>query len=122
MKRLLLCLGCGASLLAPCGFAAEPAPALWGYGVQTCERFLKAAEGYEQGDEAAVVEYRRYEEWLAGFVSGMNLATGRDILRGAEIGAVMGRIAADCRGRPARDFFNATMDFVRLMMQLDKHP
>ncbi len=93
---------------------------LWGYGVKRCKQFLDAAAALDPAGEADGAEYRRYEEWLAGFVSGLSLATGQDILRGAEISAAMGRIEADCRGKPQSDFFNAAMDFVRLMLQLER--
>ncbi|MEY6433074.1 hypothetical protein ABC977_11730 [Thioalkalicoccus limnaeus] len=101
-------------VLAPAPTAAST---LWGYGVNSCEKFLDAAAGFERGDQTD--EYRRYREWLAGFISGVNLATGQDVLRGAELEAALVRIAADCRGEPRMDFFNAAMGFVRFLMRLD---
>jgi hypothetical protein len=97
---------------------AEKLPPLWGYGIKTCARFLSVAEGNEKGVAKMVVEYGRYEDWLTGFVSGLDLATGQDVLRGADIGAALQHIRAHCRGHPKDDFFGATMDFVRMLSSL----
>jgi hypothetical protein len=93
-------------------------PPLWGYGIKTCAQFLSAAEGDEKGEDKMVLEYGRYEDWLTGFVSGLNLATGEDVLRGADIKAAMKHIRAHCHGHPKDDFFAATMDFVRMLRSL----
>ena len=88
---------------------ASPGPALsagqplWGYGVRTCAEFLRA-------DDA---ELRRYEDWLTGFLSGLNLATGEDVLRGADLDAALAANGDFCATRPTSDFFNATMALVR---------
>jgi hypothetical protein len=97
---------------------AEKLPPLWGYGIKTCAQFLSAAEGDEKGEDKMVLEYGRYEDWLTGFVSGLNLATGEDVLRDADIKAAMKHIRAHCRGHPKDDFFAATMDFVRMLSSL----
>jgi len=99
--------------------ADEPAPHLLGYGMKSCERFTAAAAGAAEGHSAEAAEYQRYRQWLAGFVSGLNLATGTDVLRGTRVKAVLARIEADCRSRPDTDIFNATMDVVGVLMQLD---
>jgi hypothetical protein len=94
--------------------SAEALPPLWGYGVKTCESYLSAAEGADP----QVGEYRRYEDWLTGFVSGLNLATGQDVLLGADVGSAMRRIRAYCRGHAQEDFFTATMDLIRMLNRL----
>jgi hypothetical protein len=43
----------------------------------------------------------------------LNLATGRDVLAGAELDAAMSRIRANCERHPSDDFFNAAMRLVR---------
>ncbi len=96
---------------------AESRP-LWGYGVKGCGDFLAAAEGAAAGSEASGLEYRRYEDWLTGFVSGLDLATGMDVLRGADIDTALRRIHAYCGGHREEDFFTATMDLLRMLSRL----
>jgi len=95
--------------------AAQPAQLL-GYGVKTCGDYMAASKQFEDG--ISTLAYRRYQEWLSGFVSGLNLATGKDVLRGAAIDSAMTRIRADCEGNRHQDFFNATMRFVRMLSGL----
>jgi hypothetical protein len=97
---------------------AAAAPTLWGYGVKSCGDYLAASPA--QGAPAAIVgpEYARYREWLAGLVTGLNLATGTDVLAGAELDAALTRIRAHCKDRPADDFFNASMSFIRALGQV----
>ena len=97
---------------------AEKLPPLWGYGVKGCAQFLQAAEGQASEGDLQMGEYRRYEDWLTGFVSGLNLATGKDVLVGAEIEAAMRRVRAYCEGNKKEDFFTATMDLVRMLSGL----
>lgn len=87
----------------PVRAAGQP---LWGYGVRGCAEFVRAAEATD-GD------LQRYEDWLTGFVSALNLATNEDVLRGASIDSVLARTRAFCERKPDADFFNATMDAVR---------
>ena len=93
---------------------AEKMPPPWGYGVKTCDQFVKAVESDTDGRG----ESRRYEDWLTGFVSGLNLATGKDVLKGADIESAMRRIRAHCGGNGRDDFFTATMDLVRMLSGL----
>ncbi len=98
---------------------ADPVtPPLWGYGIQSCDRYAGAWSGAEAGEEAAIAEYRRYEDWLTGFVSGLNLATGQDVLAGVDIRGAMRRTYLYCDDHRKEDFFAATMDLVRLLSQL----
>ncbi len=98
-------------------FAAQP-PQLLGYGVKSCSGFMAASKQFDDG--VSTLAYRRYQEWLAGFVSGLNLATGKDVLRGATIDSAMTRILADCGGNSEQDFFNASMSFVRMLSGIGK--
>jgi len=117
-SRLLaaLCLG----LIAICADAAPAKPAqeratppLWGLGVKGCESFLNTAKGWDQGVDVDIADYGRYQDWLSGFVSALNLATGDDVLRGAGIDGAMRQVRAYCSSHREADFFNATMGFVR---------
>lgn len=105
-------------LAAPASAGEQTAPALWGYGVRTCSAFLASLPGDAMPTALADEDYLRHREWLAGFVSGLNLATGRDVLRSAELDAAMTRIAALCKENPGDDFFNASLRLVRSLGQL----
>jgi hypothetical protein len=111
--NLLLALG-----LATCAGSALGAPTLWGYGVKSCKEYLAASAGDGAPASVAGKEYGRYREWLAGLVSGLNLATGTDVLAGAELDAALNRIGAHCRERPTDDFFNASMALIRSLGQV----
>lgn len=111
----------GVFLLFAVGAArAEPAPVLWGYGGQSCARVVQASDGLERGNEAEIVDYGRFQEWVAGFVSGINLASGRDVLNGMALSVAMQRIEAECREDPRRDLFSAATALVRASMQFDQ--
>jgi hypothetical protein len=105
-------------MYGPAGAAEDKLPPVWGYGVKTCDAFLTAADGREQGEELQRWEYGRYEDWLTGFVTGLNLATGQDVLLGADIDGAMRRIQAHCRGERQQDFFTAAMDLIRMLSGL----
>jgi hypothetical protein len=111
------CLAIGLLGVAP-PLYAEKMPPLWGYGVKTCGSFLEAAKGMDDGVGGQAAEYGRYEDWLTGFVSGLNLATGQDVFKGADVDSAMRRIRAHCGGHRKQDFFNATMDLVRMLSGL----
>ena len=98
--------------------AAENLPPLWGFGTKTCDAFLVAADGRDQGEDLQVWEYRRYQDWLTGFLSGLNLATGQDVLVGADVDSAMRRIRAHCRGHGKEDFFTSAMDLIRMLSGL----
>ncbi|AGA90703.1 hypothetical protein Thimo_1938 [Thioflavicoccus mobilis 8321] len=111
----------GLSLFLAVGAAqAEPPPVLWGSGVQSCKRLVQASDGTDQGVEADIIEYGRIQAWLAGFVSGLNLATDRDVLNGLAVSAAMRQIEAECREDPQRDLFSTTLGLVRESMQFDQ--
>jgi len=92
---------------------ASGGPAIWGYGVKPCRDFLTTAPGDAALAAVGGAEYLRYREWLAGFVTGLNLATASDVLAGAELDAALTSIRARCQARPGDDFFTATMSLVR---------
>ncbi len=96
------------------GEAAEK-PQLWGYGVQRCGQFLERWQADAEGDAEGVLEVRRFEDWLTGLVSGLSLATGEDVLRGADIPTAMRRIHFHCKHHPKDDFFNASMEMIRVL-------
>lgn len=88
-------------------------PAVWGYGVKPCRDFLAAVPGDNAPVAVGSIEYLRYREWLAGLITGLNLATAADVLGGAELDAALNSIRARCQARPGDDFFSASMNLVR---------
>jgi hypothetical protein len=102
-----------AGMTAPLPSQAANAPSLWGYGVKPCSDYLAVAPGDGAPAEVASPEYARYREWLAGLVTGLNLATGNDVLGGAELEAALTRVRARCKTHPSEDFFNASMVLIR---------
>lgn len=116
MSTMFFSLGAVLASLAPgSGAWAAGMPPLWGYGVKSCASFLEVAPA--AGTPVAVTgeEYLRYREWLAGLISGLNLATGADVLRGAELDAALTRVQANCKETPSDDFFNASMRLVQAL-------
>jgi hypothetical protein len=94
-------------------------PVLWGQGIQRCEVYARAWEQREAGIDAGIADYGRFQDWFTGFVSGLSLATGMDVLHGVDITGAMRRISIHCEDNPADDFFNASMDLVRVLSAID---
>ncbi|MBK1694082.1 hypothetical protein CKO09_04935 [Chromatium weissei] len=115
----------GGVLMMTSALAAEQPkaiPALWGYGIKPCTDFLAATPADALSIPLADEDYRRYREWLAGLVTGLNLTTGRDVLRDAELDAAMLRIRALCVAQPNDDFFNASLRLIRSLDQSNAAP
>ena len=114
--RILVLTG---SMLAACTAMAADKPVLWGQGVQSCEVYARAWDGRKLGTQAAMEDYQRFQDWLAGFVSGLSLATGMDVLRGVDIEGAMRRTSIHCEDNPQDDFFTASMDLIRVLSLVD---
>ncbi|MES9956587.1 MAG: hypothetical protein ABW086_06010 [Sedimenticola sp.] len=104
-------------MLTTSSFAQSP-PAVVGYGVKSCETYLFTYQGWEQGDEEWIAEYLRYQDWLAGMVTGLSLATDMDVLKGVDIKGAMRRIQLICDEKPGDDFFTASMGLIRTLSSL----
>lgn len=104
-------------LISFSSFGEEPAQ-VFGYGVKPCGDYLKVAAGAELGQEDMIAQYLNYQEWLAGLSTGLSLATGMDVLHGVEVKGAMRRILVYCDDHPTDDFFNASMDLVRILGDL----
>jgi len=116
IKRILLL-----ALLQLCLTSANAAPSqLLGYGVKPCEAYLEAYEGWDTGLEAQIEKYLHYRDWFTGFVSGLNLAMGEDMLHGVEVPGAMRRIQIYCDEHPTEDFFTASMSLVKLLSNLEQ--
>ncbi len=116
LSTMLLSVGAIlASSVPGAGPWAAGMPPLWGYGVKSCSSFLAVAPAAGTPTAVTGEEYLRYREWLAGLISGLNLATGADVLRGAELDAALTRVQANCKETPSDDFFNASMRLVQAL-------
>jgi hypothetical protein len=123
LVRLACAAGLALSVSQPIPAAEDPAerpvvPALWGQGVKSCADYLASQPGSETPIGIASEEYRLYRQWLAGLVTGLNLAVGRDVLKGGELDAAMLRIGALCKKQPQEDFFNTSLRLIRSLGQL----
>jgi hypothetical protein len=87
-------------------------PKVWSYGAKSCNAYVIACKGWDIGQQEQIVEYLRFQEWFAGLVTGLTLATGMDALNGAEVSGAMRRLRDTCERHPDRDFFNASMTFL----------
>jgi hypothetical protein len=104
-----------ASSLSAASTVAPGTPKVWGYGVRSCADFNIASIGAESGGKREVVEYLRYREWFSGLVTGLSLATGKNILNGADIKGAMRRLQQHCKEQPREDFFQAATAYLRLI-------
>ncbi|MGD9298720.1 MAG: hypothetical protein PVG09_03355, partial [Thiohalocapsa sp.] len=108
----LLVLGAASGLFWPFSWTGAAEQTLWGYGVRSCPQYLAAVAAADAGDAA---ELQRYEDWLTGFVSALNLALGEDVLRGSDLTDALRETRRYCREHDDADFFNAAMDHVRAL-------
>jgi len=111
-KTLLIAAAVGLTAAGGSALAGD-SPTLWGYGVKPCSAFLATAPAAGVPAELGDADYLRYREWLAGLVSGLNLATGADVLNGAELDAALTRVRAQCKDHPSDDFFNARLTLIK---------
>ena len=93
---------------------------MWGYGTKTCRDFVAASAGWDIGQQDQIVEYLRYRDWLSGLVTGLTLATGIDMLHGADLEGAMRRIRPYCEDHPNEDFFTASNFYLKLVGDAEK--
>jgi len=106
------------ALAAPA--AGADSGGLVGVGVKRCEGLTAAAGGADRGEEEGVLDLRRYSDWVAGFVSGLNLATGEDLLRQLSLDGAMRRIALHCADRPDEEVFAAVRTVLRALQSPER--
>lgn len=95
---------------------AQAAP-LFGHGARSCEDYLATWRGWDKNEVKEVAEMYRYEDWIAGFVSGLNLTTGDDQLLGLGVDSVLRRNQIYCDEHPKDDFATATTAFIRSLKE-----
>ena len=103
----------GVALWWSSGARAEDAGGLIGMGVKSCDDLSLADVSAGRGDDLGVLALRRYEDWAAGFVSGLSLAAGRDLLRNVPFGGFMRRVSQHCADHPRDDVFTAVNSLLR---------
>jgi hypothetical protein len=116
MKRLAVALLLLIAFMLPYinSLAGEPLE-LYGFGVRSCDYLALSEMRWEQGEDEGALAYMRLEEWMAGFVSALSLATGEDVTRGAGAGGMVRQVVDHCRRQVNRDLdvFGATMELIR---------
>ena len=95
--------------------AEDVTPKVWGYGTKSCTSYSATYKAWEAGKQDQVWEYFRYRDWLTGFISALTLATGSDVMRGVEPKSAMRRINLYCEENLGKDFFTATLEFIRIV-------
>jgi hypothetical protein len=105
---------------------AEPIVAVMGGGQNSCGKFIGAIGGappgkYREmntGSGVFVSEYRRYQEWLMGFVSGFNSAHSDDFEQQVKIDlAGMDLWMRNwCNQHPTKKVFQAASAFINEML------
>jgi hypothetical protein len=71
------------------------------------------------GAEEDIAAYRRYRDWLSGFVSGLNTATGMDVLAGVDVEGALRRIYLYCEDHHRDDVYTAVRELVRQLATTD---
>ena len=95
--------------------SAEGAPALQGFGVRSCDYLALSEQRWEKGEDEGALAYLRLQEWMAGFVSALSLATGNDVTKGAGTEGMVRQVVEFCRRAENRDqdVFSATMSLIQ---------
>lgn len=101
---------------------AETQPTLWGYGVKSCDDYVTMWLGVEQGQPEEIIAYQRYQDWLSGFISGINTAVNTDVLTGVTVDGAMRRIYIYCEDHHKNDVYTATRELVRQLNTIDISP
>ena len=107
LVRTTLCL-----LAAAAGAGADPDPVLHGYGGRGCADYLDSYRAWDAGEERGALDYFGYQQWLAGMVTALSLATARDVLRGADVEGMMRRVKLRCEDDHGLDVFSAAMGYL----------
>ena len=65
---------------------------LYGYGVRSCDDLVTSAKQWELSDEQGALAHVQLREWMSGFISGLSLALGSDVTRGAGVEGMMRQV------------------------------
>lgn len=102
------------------GAGAGETGGLIGVGVKSCEDLTAAARGADRGEDLGVLRLRSYEDWAAGFASGLSFAAGQDLLRNVPFDGFMRRVRLHCADNPRDDVFTAVNSVMRQLNAPEK--
>ncbi len=88
---------------------------LYGYGVHSCDDLVASARQWESNDkeDAGALAHVQLREWMSGFISGLSLALGSDVTRGAGVEGMMRQVVKQCTEHRQDDVFTATMKLIK---------
>ena len=87
---------------------------LYGYGVRSCDDLVASAKQWEsEKEDAGALAYVQLREWMSGFISGLSLALGNDVTRGAGVEGMIRQVVKQCTDRRQSDVFTTTMELIR---------
>ena len=86
---------------------------LYGYGVHSCDDLVASARQWQSDEEEGALAYVQLREWMSGFISGLSLALGSDVTRGAGVEGMMRQVVKQCTEHRQSDVFTATMELIK---------
>ena len=89
---------------------------LYGYGVRSCDDLVASAKQWEaesDKEDAGALAYVQLREWMSGFISGLSLALGNDVTRGAGVEGMIRQVVKQCTDRRQSDVFTTTMELIK---------
>lgn len=86
---------------------------LYGYGVRSCDDLVTSARQWELSEEQGALAHVQLREWMSGFISGLSLALGSDVTRGAGVEGMMRQVVKQCSEHRQSDVFSATMELIK---------
>lgn len=86
---------------------------LYGYGVRSCDDLAASARQWKASEEEGALAHVQLREWMSGFISGLSLALGNDVTRGAGVEGMVRQVVKQCTEHRQSDVFSATMVLIR---------
>jgi len=88
---------------------------LYGYGVHSCDDLVASARQWESSEKEGegALAHVQLREWMSGFISGLSLALGNDVTRGAGVEGMMRQVVKQCTEHRQSDVFTATMELIK---------
>jgi len=99
-------------ILSP--FVVAKSPQLYGYGLKTCDHYRTTFLIAQQTPKIQNSDLMAYQNWLDGFISALNLATGRAVLVNMEWSEVSKKLALQCEDKRFPEFIDAVRSLIRL--------
>lgn len=86
---------------------------LYGYGVRSCDDLVASSRQWESSEEEGALAHVQLREWMSGFISGLSLALGSDVTRGAGVEGMMRQVVKQCTEHRQSDVFTTTMKLIK---------